>query len=95
MSYDFEVKLRFKEMTKARIWAKGIVVPGYDPSILRRDAFGAPMLRSKFGDCSSEYGWEMDHVIPHKHGGSDSLLNRQPLNWRSNRHKSDKMPTQI
>ncbi len=72
------------------VWAKGKPVPFFDPAIWRQDSFGSLMKRSDYGDCSSIYGWEIDHVQPMSLLGSDTLDNKQPLNWKNNRSKSDK-----
>jgi hypothetical protein len=71
------------------VWSKGVEVAGYDPTIWRQDIFGSLMKRSDYGDCSSTFGWEIDHIQPTSLFGSD-FLNKQPLHWRNNRSKSDK-----
>lgn len=47
------------------------------------------MLRNKYGATDSEYGWEIDHVVPRSKGGTDLLGNLQPLQWENNRSKGD------
>lgn len=72
------------ENTKVRVWRKGAVIPGYDPATWRRDEFGYAMSFQNYGDRTSAYGWEIDHVIPVSQGGSDDLGNLRPLHWRAN-----------
>lgn len=72
------------------IWQKGRSIPGYDAAVWRHDSYGAVMNFSSYGNRSSEYGWEVDHVIPEARGGSDHPSNLRPLNWKNNAAKSDK-----
>jgi hypothetical protein len=71
------------------VWQKGTTVPGYDSSTYRKDACGAWMEWSQYGNRDSVYGWEVDHVTPVSSGGSDDLSNLRPLQWENNAAKSD------
>ncbi|MFZ0887385.1 MAG: HNH endonuclease signature motif containing protein [Candidatus Binataceae bacterium] len=73
-------------LQKDEVWAKGRVIPNFDPSVWRWDSYGSVMRYSDYGQ-TPEYGWEIDHIDP---DGSDELWNLQPLNWLNNRRKSDK-----
>jgi 5-methylcytosine-specific restriction endonuclease McrA len=72
------------------VWEKGHVVPGSPSAMWRKDCFGTWMKRSDYGDCSSPFGWEIDHIRPSFLLGPDDLNNMQPLNWRNNRSKGDR-----
>jgi hypothetical protein len=82
----------FDAGTVNNVWNKGAVVPNQDPAIWRKDSCGAFIKRSDYGDCNSQFGWEIDHIQPVAHDGSDYLFNLQPLQWANNRHKSDNWP---
>ncbi len=76
--------MSFTEETVQKVWEKGTVVPGYDPSKFRKDECEAWMTRSGYGDRDSQYGWEIDHIKPESEGGGDELSNLRPLQWQNN-----------
>ena len=90
MGYSYPFK-DTDEQTKILVWKRGVVVPGYDPSIWRRDVCGHAIKYGEHGNTSSQYGWEIDHIVPREHGGQTVLNNLQPLYWKTNRGKSDKL----
>lgn len=75
------------------VWQKGKIIPGYDPKKYRQDEAKAWMSFVDYGNTNSEYGWEIDHILPTSKGGNDALVNLQPLQWENNRAKGDNYPT--
>jgi len=61
---------------------------------LRLDAWGWRIVKQDFGNTRSRYGWEVDHIIPVALGGTDDLVNLQPLQWENNRRKDEIQGTQ-
>lgn len=75
-----------------KVWERGARVFHNDPDIFRKDACGAWIRRSDYGR-NTEYGWEVDHVVPKAAGGSDDADNLAPLHWENNIAKSDGPPS--
>ena len=82
----------FDQTTIQHVWQKGIHIPGYSPSEYRKDMCGFAMKFADYGNTGSQYGWEVDHMIPVNKNGSDHLDNLQPLQWQHNRRKADTHP---
>ena len=75
--------------TLSAVWAKASAVPGYDMNVSRKDVCGAWIAWRDYGNRDSQYGWEVDHVLPVAKGGTDKLSNLRPLHWQNNARKSD------
>jgi hypothetical protein len=69
-----------------KVWEKGAVAGNNSPAEWRKDECGAWIGRRYYGNRSSQYGWEIDHITP---GGPDALSNLRPLQWQNNADKSD------
>lgn len=73
-----------EEQRKRAIWNKGAPIENYDAAIWRRDAYDNPIRYGDYGNRASEYGWEIDHIIPIADGGTDHIGNLRPLQWAAN-----------
>ena len=91
-------------MTEEQIqdaWNRATVVEGYDKSRYRKDACGAWIIRNKYGDTDSLYGWQIDHIVPQSllrdMGFSDSMIdnstNLRALQHENNASKNDDYPS--
>lgn len=64
------------------------VIPGLPRSEFRADAAGNIIKLSHYGR-RTRYGWQKDHIIPTRRGGSDTPENWQALHHEYNRIFSD------
>ena len=82
-------------------WERASIVDGYDKTRFRKDACGAWIIRDKYGDTDSLYGWVIDHVVPQvllKERGVcqemiDIDVNLRALQHENNASKSDDYPS--
>jgi HNH endonuclease len=80
---------------KESAWSKAymLAIPhhiyGGDPNVIRMDRFGYYILYWAYGDRTSDFGWEVDHIYPLSLGGPDESSNAEALHWRANVRKSD------
>ena len=81
----------FSQQTIDEVWKKAKVVPGFDPSLWRKDFAGAWIAYNAYGQ-QGPFGWEIDHLKPVTLRGTDDLSNLNPLQWQNNRTKGDNFP---
>lgn len=82
---------KYSENLIQKVWEKGIIILGIDPSVQRKDICGAKINRNLYGDRSvqNNNGWEIDHIVPGSKGGTDDLFNLRPLQWYNNDSRKD------
>lgn len=73
------------------IWEKAASEDGYSPDKWRKDFAGAWIQRDQYG-LSSEYGWDVCHLVPAANGGGDEIGNLLPIHWENHRMKSNRYP---
>lgn len=84
-----------------KVWAKGVKVPGYSETQIKKDACGAWIRRDAYGNHESPFGWEIDHIFPQKKLSSfnvpqsviDCIQNLRPLQWANNLSKGTDYPS--
>lgn len=79
----------FDNRTIRTVRNKWRIIPGYNPSLIRQDQCGAWMKFVDYWNRNSQYGWEIDHIIPVSHWWVDSIYNLRPLQWENNLYKSN------
>jgi 5-methylcytosine-specific restriction endonuclease McrA len=83
---------QFSDKVIQQVWEKAQSIIGYDPNIWRKDFAGAWIRKDLYG-TDTKFGWEIDHLKPISRGGSDNLINLNPLHWKNNRTKADNYPS--
>jgi hypothetical protein len=94
------VKSVSKETLKEIAWKQARIVQGHDPSVERWDACGAWIHYEDFENRESDFGWEIDHVIPiatlrlrkvpRKLWNHES--NIRAMHWKNNQSKANAYP---
>lgn len=80
------------EEKKEYCWNHAKVVNGYDKDTIRKDACGAWIFKEHYGLKDSEFGWEIDHVLPVIMGWDDFEQNLRALHCKNNESKGDDYP---
>jgi len=71
------------------IKAKTVWEHWFGGAVRAYDVCGAEMDKAAYGDKKSEFGWEIDHIIPKSRGGKSHIHNLRPLHWENNDAKGD------
>lgn len=73
------------------VWDKWCIIPWQDSMLVRMDRFWSIIKLQEYGNTSSVYWREIDHIIPVDRWWTDHLNNLEPLQWENNRKKSNKL----
>ena len=75
---------RYKNLVddiKLAVWDKAETIDNYDPNVWRRDAHGHVIRYDEHGR-RTDYGWQVDRIVPYSQGGSSMIENLRPLWWK-------------
>lgn len=73
--------------TAMRLWAKSF---GKETKV--KDYSGRVIAKGAYNDRSSEFGWNVDHVLPVSRGGTTADYNLVCCHIKTNDEKADKFP---
>lgn len=82
----------FREDEIEYAWNQAHAVDGLNPDEIRMDYAGALIMRHAYGDRTSSFGWEVDHIIPLEKNGPYNNWNYTALQWENNMSKGDDFP---
>lgn len=74
----------FDKETILKVWNNARPYGHLDPAQYRIDECGALMRFRDRGNRNSNYGWEIDHIVPVSKGGTNELSNLRALQWDNN-----------
>ena len=85
-------RLGIETLVRKHIWDQAFVIddPRYSPELWKLDAGGQPIYWYDYGK-HTEFGWEIDHIVPLSCGGESYISNLQALHWRNNEAKGNKL----
>lgn len=73
--------------TAMRLWVKSF---GKETKV--KDFAGREIAKGAYGDRNSQFGWNVDHVLPQSKGGTTADHNLVCCNIKTNDEKADKFP---
>lgn len=82
-----------EKMTINRENAMALWNERYGKELKVTDFAGRKMVKGAYGDRNSEFGWNLDHILPQSQGGKDTPSNLVCCHILTNDEKADKFPT--
>mgnify|MGYP001060893780 CR=1 FL=1 len=73
--------------TAMRLWVKSF---GKETKV--KDFAGREIAKGAYGDRNSQYGWNVDHILPQSKGGTTADHNLVCCNIKTNDEKANKFP---
>ena len=53
------------------------------------DDYGTLIDKAAYGDVNSEFGWDLDHIVPRSRGGGNEESNLRPMHYSNNRARGN------
>lgn len=81
-------------------WEQATRVTGMNPDVWRHDPCGALIKKQECGNRNSDFGWEIDHIVPRvflfNAGASEEEINNptnlRAMHWANNASKGMEYP---
>ena len=73
------------------VWKEAEILEDNDPNMWRLDPCGACIHWKEFRK-KSEYGWDVDHILPKAKGGTFHIFNLCAMHWKNNQKKAAAFP---
>ena len=80
-----EIKMKITKDNAMKLWNEK---HGKETKV--RDSKGREILKAAYGQKGSEYGWDIDHIVPKGKGGTGKKDNLQIVHIETNQEKGDK-----
>ena len=87
------MEIKISDKWKKIAWEKARKVESIDPDMFRKDACGAWIKWSEYGNTENPFGWVIDHIFPANRGGMTEEDNIRALQYQNNISKSDDYPS--
>lgn len=86
--HSFQTKIvleseRFDATVINAVWEKAENEFGFH--FFKRDRLGEIIAKHRYGE-QSQYGWEIEFIIPPSAGGSMTIDNLRPMHWKNLSH---------
>ena len=81
----------YSEEKLLEIWNKQRIPIEKYKDKYRKDACNAWIIWEEYGK-QTEFGWEVDHILPEVKGGTKDIDNLRAFHWENNKSKGDDFP---